>query len=259
MKDIYLKVNFTKNKISYILKDKKKSFNLFSENSFNIVKKFWEEYCWHFKYTYQFTWLGFPVIQLADDLIQVQELIYKEKPDFIVETGIARGGSIIFYSSICKLINHGKVIGVDIKIRKKNKELLDKSFLKNYFKLIESDSNNKKLILKLKNLLKNKKTLVILDSNHEYEHVLKELINYGEIITKGSFILVTDGIVDTMTYSPRRKIYNKNGGPLKALKEYLNLNKKFKKMKKPIIFNNSLVKKDIRLTHFPNGLIKKIK
>ena len=87
--------------------------------------------------------------QIEDDIIQIQEFLFKEKPDFIVETGVAHGGSIIFYSSICKLLKKGKVIGIDIKIRKKNRKLLENSNLKKYFQLIESSSTSLKTILRI--------------------------------------------------------------------------------------------------------------
>jgi len=240
-------------------KKKQKNYKLFDLQAYIIIKKFWEEYCWHFKYTYQFSWLGFPVIQLTEDLIQVQEYIVQEKPNFIIETGIARGGSIIFYSSICKLIGFGKVIGVDIKIKKRTLQSLKKNSLSKYFKLFISDSTNEKLIKKIKNIIKNKKTLVILDSNHDYEHVLKELNKYGNIICKNSTILITDGIVDTMNFSPRRLLYNKNGGPIKALKIFLKKNNKFSSFNPKMTFNHSLFKRDLRLTHFPMGWIKKVR
>ena len=235
----------------------KKKYSLFNYLSYNILKSFWEEYSWHFKYTYQFSWLGFPIIQLPDDIIQIQEFLFKEKPDFIVETGVAHGGSIIFYSSICKLLKKGKVIGIDIKIRKKNRKLLENSNLKKYFQLIESSSTSLKTILQIKNIIRNKKTFVILDSNHTCEHVYKELKLYGDILKKGSVILITDGIVDTMKFSPRRLIYNREGGPLIALNKFLKNNNKFKRIKPTYIFNKSYKTKDLKISHFPSGWIIK--
>jgi cephalosporin hydroxylase len=232
-------------------------FNLYTKKAFNILSNFWLEYVWNQKYTYRFTWLGYPIIQLPDDIINIQELIYKEKPKYIIETGVAHGGSIIFYASIAKLLNLKKVIGIEKKIKKKNLLKLKKSHLKKFFQIIEGDSTSKKIVKKISSIIKNEKTLIILDSNHSFEHVYKELISYSSILKKNSFIIATDGIVDVMKFAPRRFMYNKNGGPVLAVKKFLNNNKKFRDFIPINLFNESKVDKN--LTHWQNGWLKKIK
>jgi cephalosporin hydroxylase len=241
-----------------LYKEKKKFFfNLYTKKAFNILSNFWMEYAWNQKYTYRFTWLGYPIIQLPDDIINIQELIYKEKPKYIIETGVAHGGSIVFYASIAKLLNLKKVIGIEKKIRKKNLIKLKKSPLKNFFQIIEGDSTSPKIVKKVSSIIKKEKTLVILDSNHSFDHVYKELISYSNILKKNSFIIATDGIVDVMKFAPRRFKYNKKGGPVLAIKKFLVKNKKFEEFLPTNLFNESKVDKN--LTHWQNGWLKKIK
>jgi len=250
-------INSDIKKITVFRENKSNFFNLYSSKAFKIISNFWLEYIWNQKYTYRFTWLGFPIIQLPDDIINIQELIFKERPDYVVETGVAHGGSIIFYASLLKILNKGKVIGIEKEFKKKNLDKLKKNFLKKYFELIESDSTNKDLIRKLKRRLDGKKVIIILDSNHSYHHVFKELNLYSEIIKKGSYIIVTDGIIDVMKFAPRRIKYQKNYGPLKAINEFLLENNKFKKIQPINLFNESKVFKNI--SHWPDGWLKKLK
>ncbi len=111
----------------------KNKFYLFSKNSFDIISQFWKLLGWKLKYSYTFTWLGRPIIQTPEDLIRVQELIFKIKPYQIIETGIAHGGSIIYYASLLKILGLGKIIGVDIDIRKKNLKAINDHFLKKIY------------------------------------------------------------------------------------------------------------------------------
>ena len=138
------------------------------------------------KYVYHFNWFGIPTIQFPSDLIVLQELIFKEKPTIIIETGVAHGGTLIFYASILKLIHEKnfKVIGIDIKIKKKNKKNIKKNRLSKFIKLIEISSTNKKVLNLIKKVVNNNKLLVVLDSNHTHDHVLNELNLYSKILKK---------------------------------------------------------------------------
>jgi cephalosporin hydroxylase len=233
------------------------NLNLYTKKAFTKISNFWLEYIWNQKYTYRFTWLGFPIIQLPDDIINIQELIFKEKPKYIIETGVAHGGSVIFYASLIKLLNLKKVVGIEKKIKKKNLINLHRSPLKKYFKIIQGDSTSDKVINKVKNIIKKNKTLLILDSNHSSEHVYKELVSYSKILQKNCIIVATDGIVDVMKFAPRRLKYNKNGGPVLAIKKFLSKDKKFKKINPTNLFNESNVSQN--MTHWQYGWMKKIK
>ena len=202
---------------------KDKSLNKLSKKFINDSSKY--------EYSYHFNWLGLPIIQFPQDIIAMQEIIWKVKPDVIIETGIARGGSLIFYASMLKLLeNNGIVIGVDIDIRSHNKKSLEKHPFYNKIKLIEGSSIDSKTIANVKNLIKNKKNiLVVLDSNHSHEHVLEELYLYSSLVRKGSYIIVFDSIVEDMPSSfVTNRPWSKGNNPKTAVWEFLKNNKKFK-------------------------------
>ena len=185
------------------------------------------------KFNYQFDWLGIPAIQFPNDMLIIQELIFKQKPKIIIECGIGHGGMLIFYASILKLLNikNFKVIGIDILIKKKNRKKIESHSLSKYIKLYETSSVDKIFFEKLKKniFLKNSRKLVILDSNHTKNHVLKELDLYSTLIKKGEYIVVMDTIIEFIN-----KIYNKGkefkkgNSPYNAVVHFLKKNKNFK-------------------------------
>ena len=202
---------------------KDKSLNKLSKKFINDSSKY--------EYSYHFNWLGLPIIQFPQDIIAMQEIIWKVKPDVIIETGIARGGSLIFYASMLKLLeNNGIVIGVDIDIRSHNKKSLEKHPFYNKIKLIEGSSIDSKTIADIKKLIKNKKKiLVVLDSNHSHEHVLQELHLYSPLVKKGSYVIVFDSIVEDMPSSfIKNRPWSKGNNPKTAVWEFLKTTKKFK-------------------------------
>ena len=104
---------------------KSETLELYSPTGFAALSRLWLTVGWSLKYSYQFSWLGRPIIQLPEDLIRIQELIYQVKPDVIVETGVAHGGGQVFFASLCKLLGRGRVIGVDVEIRPHNRAALE--------------------------------------------------------------------------------------------------------------------------------------
>ena len=148
------------------------------------------------KYVYHFDWFGFPIIQFPSDILVVQEILYREKPDIVIECGIGRGGSLIFYSSILKLIKKKfQVIGVELSLGSNKKKINKSPFSKN-IKLIEGSSTEEKTVAKIKDILKNyNKPLIILDSNHTHQHVLDELNIYSKFVKKNGYLIVFDRII----------------------------------------------------------------
>src|SRR5678815_3421901 len=118
----------------------KQEYGIGSPEAFRILSKLWLRSGWDAKYVYSFTWLGRPIIQLPEDLLRLQEVIYRVKPDVIIETGVAHGGSLIFYASLCKAMAKGRVIGVDVEIRAYNRSAIEAHELSSYITLIEGDS-----------------------------------------------------------------------------------------------------------------------
>src|ERR1700738_783735 len=113
---------------------------LHSPEAFQLLSRYWLKVGWTLKYSYSFTWLGRPIIQLPEDMVRIQEVIHQVKPDVIVETGVAHGGSLIFYASLCKATDRGRVIGIDVEIRPHNRAAVAAHPLAGYITLIEGSS-----------------------------------------------------------------------------------------------------------------------
>ena len=151
------------------------------------------------QYTYNFTWMGIPIIQFPQDMIAMQEIIWDLKPDLIIETGIAHGGSIIFYASILELIGKGEMLGIDIDIRAHNLVRINEHPMSKRIKMIQGSSIDVDIVNEVAKIAKDKSVvLVCLDSNHTHEHVLAELNLYQQFVTKGSYIVVFDTIIEDM-------------------------------------------------------------
>jgi len=214
----------------------------------------WFDATFEHQYSYHFKWLGVPIIQYPQDIIALQEIIWKVKPDLIIETGVARGGSLIFSASMMHLLDSdGIVIGIDIKIRKLNSIAVKNHQLSKRIHLIEGSSITKKVLSKVLQLAKDKKKImIILDSNHTHKHVLKELEMYSPLVTKGSYLIVFDTIIDDMPerFSENRP-WSKDNNPKSAVQEFLKTNKRFR------------VDKDIQnkllISVAPNGYLRCVK
>lgn len=198
------------------------------KNVRNLMKKLVE-----YKYGYQFSWGGIPIIKFPEDLIILQEIIFKLKPNVIIETGVARGGSLIFFSDILSLIKRNfKVIGIDIKIHDHTKKTLDNYRFKSKIKLFEGSSTSTSILIRVEKIIKRyykkRPVLLILDSDHSQDHVLAELRRFDEILPIGSIIVVADTIIDSL---PEKLFKNRPWGgknnPNTAMKIFLKSNKNF--------------------------------
>ena len=180
-------------------------------------------------YCYNFSWFGRPIIQFPQDMIAMQEIIWQVKPDLIIETGIAHGGSLIFYAAMLKLIGNGTVLGIDIDIREHNKNEIQNHFLSDRIEMFEGSSIEKSTLDYVKQRAeKAKKILVCLDSNHTYEHVLNELQMYSPLVSEDSYIVVFDtGIEEMPEDSFPNRPWGVGNSPQTALDEFLVNNKEF--------------------------------
>src|SRR5262245_4209037 len=195
---------------------------LYCNESFEALSQQWVSLGWNQKYPYTFSWLGRPIIQLPEDIIRIQEVIYRLKPDVIIETGVAHGGSLVLYASLCKAMDQGRVIGVDIEIRKHNRSAIEAHELSSWIELIEADSIAADTLLQVKAKLKSGDTaLVILDSCHSRAHVLAELEQYSPLVTPGSYIVATDGVMEWVSDCPRGKPGWQTDNPCSAVNEFL--------------------------------------
>lgn len=198
--------------------------NLIKEKAFNLFI----ESC-RYNYSYNFSWLGRPIIQYPQDMIAMQEIIWQVKPDLIIETGIAHGGSIIYYASLLELLGDGQVLGIDIDIREHNRVEIENHPMFRRIEMIEGSSIDEDIAKRVYEFARGKKrVLVVLDSNHTHEHVLKELGLYSPLVTKGSYLVVFDTVVEDMPgeFFPDRP-WGKGNNPKTAVWEFLETNDRF--------------------------------
>lgn len=206
------------------------------------------------KYSYNFTWMGRPIIQYPQDMIAMQEIIWELKPDLIIETGIAHGGSLIYYASLLELIGKGEVLGIDIDIRKHNRAEIEKSPMFKRIKMLEGSSVSAGIVGQVKEIARDRQTvLVVLDSNHSHDHVLQELQYYAPLVTPGSYIVVFDTIVEHLPegYFNEKRPWGIGNNPLTAAREFLSVNKDFEI---DTCFDNKLL-----ISVAPMGYLKRIR
>ena len=150
------------------------------------------------KYAYNFKWMGRPIIQLPQDMMAMQEILWDVKPDLVIEAGIAHGGSILYYASILELLGHGEVIGIDVDIRAHNRAAIEAHPMSNRVRLIEGSSIAQEVIEKVRGLAEGKRAVVVLDSNHTHDHVLAELLAYAPLVCVGGYCVVMDTLIEDM-------------------------------------------------------------
>jgi cephalosporin hydroxylase len=224
--------------------------------AFEAVSAAWLRCGWDVKYVYGFTWMGRPVIQLPEDMIRIQEVIWRLRPDVIVETGVAHGGSLIFYASLFEAMGHGRVVGVDIEIRRHNRAAIAAHPLARRVTLIEADSAAPDTLTAVRqNVAAGESVLVVLDSNHTKAHVEAELDLYAPLVTQGSFIVACDGIMARLAGAPRSAPDWAWNNPLTAIDAFLARNPDFVLEEPGFPFNEGRVRN--RVTYWPNSFLKR--
>jgi cephalosporin hydroxylase/SAM-dependent methyltransferase len=230
---------------------------LYSAEAFKLLSAQWVNVGWNQKYAYGFSWLGRPIIQLPEDLIRIQEVIWEVKPDVIIETGVAHGGSLIFYASLCKAMERGRVIGIDIEIRPHNRKAIEAHPLFPFITLIEGSSIDPGIVGQARKLVRpGERVLALLDSCHTKAHVLAELAAYAPLVTVGSYIVATDGIMGQVAGVPRAQADWTWNNPEEAAREFVAKNSAFALVEPTFPFNEGAISE--RITHWPHGFIKRM-
>ncbi len=233
------------------------TLDLYSKPAFELLSRQWVKIGWDQKYEYTFSWFGRPIIQLPEDMIRTQEVIYRLKPDVIVETGVAHGGSLIYYASLCKAMEKGRVIGIDIEIRPHNRSAIEAHELFPYISLVEGSSIDTAIVDTVKAMIKpGEKVLVILDSNHCKQHVAAELAAYHELVSVDSYIVATDGIMYDLHDVPRGEDNWDWDNPAAAANEFLDTHPDFILEQPAWPFNESDLDKNI--THWPEAWLRRM-
>jgi len=182
-----------------------------------------------YRYTYNFTWYGRPIIQLPEDIVAIQEIILSTRPDLIIETGVAHGGSIALSASMLELLGSGQVVGIDVDLRRQNRQALESHPLHKRIHLIEGSSIEERVIREVRGrAAKSERVMVMLDSNHTYEHVAKELQLYSPLVSKGCYLVVFDTVIEDLPEGlfPDRP-WGKGNNPKTAVWEFLKSTARF--------------------------------
>jgi len=232
------------------------TYALASAEAFATISAVWLRAGWDAKHVYSFTWLGRPIIQLPEDMFRVQEAIYAIKPTVIIETGVAHGGSLIFYASLLKAMGGGRVIGIDIEIRPQNRAAIESHELSPMITLFEGSSIDPGIVGDVRRLMQPAdRVFIMLDSNHSKRHVLQELRAYSGLVTHGSYIVAADGIMGDVVGAPRSQPDWDWNNPRTAVAEFLRTCRDFESTRPPFAFNEGLV--DEPVTYWRGGWLKR--
>ena len=228
-----------------------------SAEAFEVLSNVWLRSGWDNKHVYSFTWFGRPIIQLPEDMVRLQEVIYTVQPDVIIETGIAHGGSLVFYASLCKAMGRGRVVGIDIEIRPHNREAIEAHPLSPLITLIEGSSIDPEIVSRVHAQVKADETvLVLLDSCHTKQHVLAELDAYSPLVTKGSYIVAMDGIMEQVAGAPRTQADWTWNNPQAAALEFVSAHPEFVIVTPQFSFNEGNI--STAVTYWPSGYIQRV-
>jgi cephalosporin hydroxylase len=202
-----------------------------ADDSFRALSREWFARASTYEYSYHFTWLGRPIIQFPEDMLVLQEIIWKVAPDVIIETGIAHGGSLVFSASLLELLGgeQRRVIGVDIDIRLHNRVAIEAHPLFRRIRLIEGSSIDPEVVERVRaGVQPGERVLVILDSNHTHSHVLRELELYSPLVEKGSYLIALDTIIEAMPPEfSRDRPWGPGNNPQTAVEEFLSRTDRF--------------------------------
>jgi len=236
----------------------RREVGLFTTEAFEVLSGLWIRSGWALKYEYSFTWLGWPVIQLPEDLLRVQEVFYRVQPDVVIETGVAQGGSVVFYASLCRAVGRGRVVGIDVDIRAHNRAAIESHELAPLITLVEGSSVAPGTVDHVKGLVASgDRTMVILDSNHSKAHVAAELEAYAPIVTTGGYLVVTDGVMEDLSEVPGGEPGWLHDNPRAATTEFLGRHPEFQlEEPPPFPFNEGQVRH--RVTHWPDAYLRRL-
>jgi len=237
---------------------RRKEYGIGTPEAFSIISRLWLRSGWDNKYVYSFTWMGRPIIQLPEDMFRIQEIIYAVRPDVIIETGVAHGGSLIFYAALCKAMGRGRIVGIDIEIRTHNRVAIERHELFPLITLVEGSSIAPTTLAKVSALVRSDETvLVLLDSCHTKDHVLAELRGYSPLVSVGSYIVAMDGIMGEVAGAPRSEPDWSWNNPKQAAFEFVRGNTEFQIEEPAFRFNEGTIKE--RVTYWPSAYIRRLR
>ena len=234
----------------------RRTLKMATPEAFEAVSAAWLRCGWDAKYVYGFTWFGRPIIQLPDDLVRMQELVWRVRPDVIVETGVAHGGSLVFYAGLFAAIGRGRVIGIDIAIRPANRAAIEVHPLAGRISLIEGTSIAPETLGAVRAAVSpGERALVVLDSDHTRAHVRAELEAYAPLVAPGGTIVVCDGIMADFADSPRGRPEWATDNPVAAVEDFLAAHEDFIEEEPQFPFNEGAAR--ARVTYWPRCFLRR--
>jgi len=222
---------------------------LYSRAAFTVLSQWWLKVGWACQHSYDFQWAGRPIIQLPHDLVRLQELIWEVKPTVIVETGVAHGGSAVFYASLLRALGGGRVVAIDIDIRTHNRAAIEAHPFASAIHLIERSSTHPDALSEVRALLRpDDRVLVILDSNHTFAHVAEELALYAPLVSPGSYIIATDGVMEDLWDVPGGRTEWRTDNPAAAARAFAATSDLFERVDRTAADG---------ITYFPAGWLRR--
>jgi len=202
--------------------DGPRDVDIYTPEGYAVVANLFTRAGWQRKLSYEVTWLGIPIIQVPEDILILQEILWKVRPDVVVESGVAHGGALVLYASLLELIGKGRAIGVDIEIRKYNRLAIESHIASSRIALVEGSSTDPAVFADIRGRIRpGERVLVTLDSNHTRSHVRDELELYSQLVTPGSYLVVFDEVMPMVADAPNGKPSWDEDNPLEAVKDFL--------------------------------------
>lgn len=234
------------------------SLPLYSDEAFDVLSRWWVKVGWDRRYSYTFSWMGRPIIQLPEDMIRMQEVFHQVRPTLVVETGVAHGGSLIFYASLLKAMDiPGRVVGIDVEVREENRRAIEEHSLASFIELEIGSSVGADLVSRVAARRRaDDRVLVILDSDHSYAHVAAELEAYHGLVTPGSYIVATDGLMRDLHDVPRGQAGWERDNPACAAEDFAARHPEFVLEQPAWPFNESTLSRNV--THWPSAWLRRI-
>ncbi|HEX4809706.1 MAG TPA: CmcI family methyltransferase [Bryobacteraceae bacterium] len=254
-----MKIIIDTSKASVLIENdaERRELPLFSPEAFSAIERQWMRVGWALDYYHRFLWMGIPILQLPEDLIRLQEAFYLVRPDFVVETGVFCGGSLLFAASICEALRKGRVIGVEKELRDDARQTMATHPLASRISIIEGDSAAPETLQAVRALLGegDKSVLVVLDSDHSAAHVARELEAYAPLVTPGSCMVVEDGVMKDLADVPGGHPTWVEDNPITAVDAFIKRHPEFRREEARTPYNRSSI--SISATYWPGGWLWK--
>ncbi len=230
--------------------DGQNEVDIYSPEGYRLLTELWVKAAWQQRISYDLTWLGIPIIQLPEDMIMMQELIYRVRPDVVVETGVAHGGSAVLYASLLELLGKGRVMSIDVEIRKHNRLAIQSHPMSRRISLIEGSSTDAAVGRQVRDAIRPRDVvMVVLDSNHTLRHVRQEMELYSPLVTPGSYLVAFDGVMEQLADVPDGSPEWAHDSPAAAIRDFLATHKEFEV---DPYYNR------LRVTYCPGGFLRRV-